>query len=314
MPNGQGGGAGGLYAGGGGGAGSSFGPTGSTFSSSSATAHPEVVITFTPDTTPPAIAVASPVQGASYTQGQTPEASYSCADDGGSGLAGCTGPVSSGQPLDTSTIGSHAFTVTATDNAGNESTQTVTYTVQAAPVSPTPPASPNPPAPPAPPVAPHAPSTPVAPMPGWAPVTPPRPLANLISLAISGERIVGRVLVAWPGTGSAQARLRYHWQRCMAAGTRCRNISLATAKTYRLTRADTGHEVRVVASATDAHGHTVSAAARPVGPKGPRGDPAWGGVTLRRPRRARSQTTPAWVATGLSAGNRWSRRRPRCPR
>jgi len=44
-------------------------------------------------------------------------ADYSCSD-GGSGIAGCSGPIASGSSLDTS-VGAHAFTVHAADNVGN---------------------------------------------------------------------------------------------------------------------------------------------------------------------------------------------------
>ena len=38
-----------------------------------------------------------------------------------------------GDPLDTSTIGTHDFIVTAVDNAGNERSRTFTYTVEVTP-------------------------------------------------------------------------------------------------------------------------------------------------------------------------------------
>ena len=82
------------------------------------------------DVTPPTISIVTPPDGANYGLNQSVSANYSCADEaGGSGLASCVGPVSSGSPIDTSTSGQHAFTVTATDNAGNTSIKTVHYTV-----------------------------------------------------------------------------------------------------------------------------------------------------------------------------------------
>ena len=82
------------------------------------------------DVTPPQIALATPSQGASYDLGQQVAASYSCADeDGGSGLASCAGTVANGAAVDTSSVGEKSFTVTATDNAGNPASKTVTYTV-----------------------------------------------------------------------------------------------------------------------------------------------------------------------------------------
>ena len=54
-----------------------------------------------------------------------------CADEvGGSGLAvvnGCAGPVADGAAIDTVAAGSHPFTVTATDAAGNTTSVTTTY-------------------------------------------------------------------------------------------------------------------------------------------------------------------------------------------
>jgi Ca2+-binding RTX toxin-like protein len=61
---------------------------------------------------------------------QVVPADYECEDEpGGSGLASCVGPVADGALIDTSTVGPVAFTVTATDNAGNEAEVTHTYTV-----------------------------------------------------------------------------------------------------------------------------------------------------------------------------------------
>jgi hypothetical protein len=91
----------------------------------SAVAHYTVV-----DVTAPQITVATPSQGAVYDLGQQVAASYSCADEaGGSGLASCTGTVANGAAVDTSSVGQKSFTVSATDNAGNPASRTVTYTV-----------------------------------------------------------------------------------------------------------------------------------------------------------------------------------------
>jgi hypothetical protein len=82
------------------------------------------------DGTDPAIALRSPADGATYAQDEQVLADYDCSDeDGGSGLASCVGDVADGDPVDTATAGSHSFTVTARDQAGNESTQSVSYTV-----------------------------------------------------------------------------------------------------------------------------------------------------------------------------------------
>ena len=82
------------------------------------------------DRTPPVITLTSPADGASYTLGQQVWVQFSC-DDGiyGSGLHGCRGDLPSGSILDTSTLGSKTFSVTAYDRAGNVSRATSTYSV-----------------------------------------------------------------------------------------------------------------------------------------------------------------------------------------
>ena len=77
----------------------------------------------------PSITLSQPA-AATYRLNQAVAASYSCSD-GGSGVASCAGPVASGANIDTSTAGTRTFTVTATDNVGNASSQSVTYTVVA---------------------------------------------------------------------------------------------------------------------------------------------------------------------------------------
>jgi hypothetical protein len=115
-----------------GGGGSDLIPSGG--SSALTTSAAKVVITYDlVDSTAPAITIASPGDGATYDQGQGVQADYSCSDDGlgASGVESCDGPVPSGSPIDTSTLGDHAFTVSASDNAGNTSSETVHYTVVA---------------------------------------------------------------------------------------------------------------------------------------------------------------------------------------
>ena len=92
---------------------------------SSAVAHYTVV-----DVTAPQIALTTPSQGAVYDLGQQVTASYSCADeDGGSGLASCSGTAANGDTVDTASVGEKSFTVSATDNAGNPASKTVSYSV-----------------------------------------------------------------------------------------------------------------------------------------------------------------------------------------
>ena len=64
----------------------------------------------------------------SYLLGQAVAASYTCAD-GGSGLAACAGPVANGATINAAPVGAKTFTVNATDNVGNASSASVSYTV-----------------------------------------------------------------------------------------------------------------------------------------------------------------------------------------
>lgn len=82
-----------------------------------------------PDLVAPTVDLRTPAEGAQYTVGDDVKAAYSCADEGGSGLDSCTGDVPDGDAIDTSTAGDHAFTVTARDGAGHETTVTHHYTV-----------------------------------------------------------------------------------------------------------------------------------------------------------------------------------------
>jgi len=81
--------------------------------------------------------VTSPNDGDTYLLNQEVYADWSAVDDdtgsgpgsGVTGLASDEGSIIKGSALDTSTVGIHSFTVTATDYAKNEATETVTYTV-----------------------------------------------------------------------------------------------------------------------------------------------------------------------------------------
>ena len=82
-----------------------------------------------PDTTPPSITITSPADGAVFSVGQVVLADYACADEvGGSGIASCDGPVADGAPIDTS-LGTHTFTVNASDVAGNGAGASTSYVV-----------------------------------------------------------------------------------------------------------------------------------------------------------------------------------------
>ncbi len=79
------------------------------------------------DRKPPAITINIPVNTV-YILNQAVASNYSCTD-GGSGVSTCAGPVANGSNIDTASVGIKTFTVAATDNVGNSSSQSVTYTV-----------------------------------------------------------------------------------------------------------------------------------------------------------------------------------------
>jgi hypothetical protein len=83
------------------------------------------------DSTAPTITLSTPADGASYQLKQTVKAYYSCSDNGGSGVARCTGTARNRALVDTGSAGSKAFTVTAVDRAGNSVTRVVRYSVAA---------------------------------------------------------------------------------------------------------------------------------------------------------------------------------------
>jgi hypothetical protein len=205
-----------------------------------------IVISYPIDTTPPAISLPSPRDGATYSQNEVVDAFYSCADPGGSGVTGCTGPVGFGQSIDTSQVGSHTFTVTSTDATGNQSTESATYTVLAAAPAVQPPVQP----------------------PAGNPASPIATVANRVSPVIKGTPRVGRRLTAAPGTwsGAGPISFRYQWERCNSSGRHCAPITRATRQAYTPTRADRGHRLTVVITATDTAAHAAKATARSVGP------------------------------------------------
>jgi len=82
------------------------------------------------DMTPPEITINVPADGVEYLLNQVVLANWSAEDEaGGSGLKSATGTKDPGVAIDTATVGEKAFTVTATDNAGNSDTKTITYFV-----------------------------------------------------------------------------------------------------------------------------------------------------------------------------------------
>jgi hypothetical protein len=84
-----------------------------------------------PTISPPTISIGSPITGQRLNRLQAVVARYSCQDAAGApGIASCAGTVANGSPIDTSTLGSHAFTVTVQSKDGQSTTETVHYTVK----------------------------------------------------------------------------------------------------------------------------------------------------------------------------------------
>jgi hypothetical protein len=80
------------------------------------------------DSIPPAIAIKTPLDGATYGLGDNVTIDYTCSDSG-SGVRSCAGTRPSGTQLDTGHLGSFTLQVAATDVAGNTATAATTYRV-----------------------------------------------------------------------------------------------------------------------------------------------------------------------------------------
>src|SRR5690242_411041 len=77
------------------------------------------------DMIPPQITITAPTPGQHFPQHSTQDARFDCTDAGGSLVDECEGD----QNVDTSQLGSHVFTVLATDGGGNRTTMSVPYVV-----------------------------------------------------------------------------------------------------------------------------------------------------------------------------------------
>ena len=80
----------------------------------------------------PTASITTPPDGATYEQGAAVPADYACADNLPGQLVSCSAPVQDGSAIPTGTAGAASFAVTATDRAGNNTTTTHAYTVEAA--------------------------------------------------------------------------------------------------------------------------------------------------------------------------------------
>jgi outer membrane protein OmpA-like peptidoglycan-associated protein/sugar lactone lactonase YvrE len=91
---------------------------------------------------PPSVQITTPAPGSIYEQGQVVSTRFACSEGiGGPGIASCLDQNGSTSPgrLNTSTLGAHTYTVTATSRDGQTTTTQASYHVQAtpAPVAPT---------------------------------------------------------------------------------------------------------------------------------------------------------------------------------
>ena len=76
------------------------------------------LIAFKVDAVKPSVNITTPADGDSFPLDKVVTAKFKCTDNE-SGIDTCVGTVANGANLDTSTIGTHTFTVTGTDKAGN---------------------------------------------------------------------------------------------------------------------------------------------------------------------------------------------------
>jgi hypothetical protein len=76
---------------------------------------------------------------------------------------------------------------------------------------------------------------------------------------ISGKAKVGKRLRASRGTWTGPAQMyKYAWLRCSKSGGKCRPIKKTTHTTYRVTRRDAGHRIRVRVTAVNPAGRATA--------------------------------------------------------
>jgi len=83
--------------------------------------------TYEYDNTAPTISIASPAEGQTVGQNGALVADFDCGDN--VEVESCVGSAADGGAVDTGTIGYNTFVVTATDTAGNQTTEEVTFVV-----------------------------------------------------------------------------------------------------------------------------------------------------------------------------------------
>jgi len=85
---------------------------------------------FDVDLNDPTVTTSSPADDAVLILGSSAHAAYACADTPeGSGIETCAGTTADGDAIDTSSVGPHTFSVTATDHSGRTTTLAHTYSV-----------------------------------------------------------------------------------------------------------------------------------------------------------------------------------------
>jgi len=75
---------------------------------------------------------------------------------------------------------------------------------------------------------------------------------------IAGRARVGKKLSGSHGSWTFSPTYRYQWLRCNAHGGSCSSIHAATHSTYKLTKRDAGHRLRLRVTAVNAAGRKTA--------------------------------------------------------